>query len=151
MSATWDGMKAGENALIPPDEPENYLVDTEYGDGVIRNSYKDGTSDWHVQDLEHDCVPQDAMEAAYELGFKAGQKSREANPPIDMVSYNKGSIDGFNEGYEYGKKEGHDKGYGKGAVDAAVTLRQGRPHSEGGDDANRDDRATGAAGADNPR
>ena len=138
MSATWDGMKAGEDRLVPPDESENYLVDTEYGDGVIRNLYKAG-ADWEVQDMRHLDVPQSAMEAAYELGFKAGQKSREANPPIDMVSYNKGHIAGFNEGYEYGLKAAGDNGYGKGVLDAAVTLRQGRPQSEGGDDANRDD------------
>ena len=98
MSATWDGMKY-QNALIPPDEPENYLTDTEYGDGVIRNSYKDGTTDWHVQGLVHGCVRQDAMEAAYALGMAA------------MEAQN---------------KRLRELAYGRGVVDAAVTAYGGK-------------------------
>jgi len=99
MSATWNGMKAGENALIPPDESENYLVETEYGDGVIRNSYKDGTTDWHVQDMEHDQVPQAAMEAGYALGMAA------------MEAQN---------------KRLRELAYGRGVFDTAVTAYEGR-------------------------
>ena len=29
MSSTWDGMNAGENTLIPPDEPEDEPEDDE--------------------------------------------------------------------------------------------------------------------------
>jgi len=133
MSATWDGMNAGEDRLIPPDEPENYVVDVEQGDGVTRTTYKDGTTTWDTGGMD----PNDAMEAAYGLALLEGDKSSKATL-IDMVSYNKGHIAGWNEGYEYGLKAAGDNGYGKGVVDAAVTLRQGRPHSEGGDDANRD-------------
>ena len=88
--------------------------------------------------MRHLDVPQSAMEAAYGLALREADKSSKATL-IDMVSYNKGHIAGWNEGYEYGLKAASDKGYGKGVVDAAVTLMQGRPHSEGGDDANRDD------------
>jgi len=98
MSAAWWGNQV-ERGRIPPDEPENYLVDTEYGDGVIRNSYKDGATDWQVQDVEHDCVHQDAMETAYALGMAA------------MEAQN---------------KRLRETAYGKGVVDAAITAYGGR-------------------------
>ena len=130
MSAAWDGMNAGEDRLIPPDEPENYVVDVEQGDGVTRTTYKDGTTTWDTGGMD----PHDAMEASYGLALLEGDKSSKATL-IDMVSYNKGHIAGWNEGYEYGRKEASEKEYGKGVVDAAVTLRQGRPRLKGeGDD-----------------
>ena len=90
MSSTWDSMKAGENALIPPDEPDNYIVDVERAGGVSRYVYKDGTTDWKIDGLMHDCVQQDAMEAAYALGMAAMEAQ---NKRLRELAYSRGVLD----------------------------------------------------------
>ena len=99
MSATWDGMRAGENALIPPDGPETDLVETESGETLIRETFKDGTSGWRITDRDLTEYEQDQCEEAYEMGLRAAQA--QSKLALEMA-------------------------YGRGVVDAAVTAYGGR-------------------------
>ena len=87
MSFTWDGMKAGENTLIPPDEPEepeDPCILKLQSKGLTRWEYESGGYGWKKSDRFLAGYEADLYEEAYQLGLQQGEEQGYATQMVHM-------------------------------------------------------------------